>query len=102
MFLLDISFRLVRYSHVFKKFLTIYSKPEIQVVHFVSKPNGGVASARNQGLEIASGKWVLMLDGDDILAPNFFNAVVCRIYYATRVNLRDSTAVWYLAYFTYC
>lgn len=36
----------------------------IKVVH---KPNGGVSSARNRGLEEAKGEWILFLDGDDLI-----------------------------------
>lgn len=39
----------------------------IRVIH---KANGGVASARNAGLDMARGEWVLFLDGDDKLAPD--------------------------------
>ncbi|MBQ8201329.1 MAG: glycosyltransferase family 2 protein [Clostridia bacterium] len=38
----------------------------IRVIH---KENGGLASARNAGLDMARGEWVLFLDGDDKLAP---------------------------------
>lgn len=34
-----------------------------------SKPNGGVASARNRGLELVTGEWVLFLDSDDAYLP---------------------------------
>lgn len=37
-----------------------------QVVH---KQNGGLSSARNAGLDRASGQWVLFVDGDDYLVP---------------------------------
>lgn len=40
----------------------------IQVIH---KANGGVASARNAGLEVAKGKYVFVLDGDDVLDKRF-------------------------------
>ncbi len=37
-----------------------------KVVH---KVNGGVASARNTGLDVASGEWIAFLDADDVWAP---------------------------------
>lgn len=47
--------------------------PKIRVIH---KPNGGVASARNAGLAIATGKYVMCLDDDDILEPTFIEKAV--------------------------
>ncbi len=41
----------------------------IQVIH---KPNGGVSSARNSGLDMARGKYVCFIDGDDIIHPQMF------------------------------
>ena len=39
----------------------------VKVFH---KENGGVSSARNAGLAIASGDWIMHLDGDDRIAPD--------------------------------
>ena len=40
--------------------------PRIKVV---SQPNQGAAAARNHGLEMAVGKWVLFVDADDFCRP---------------------------------
>lgn len=43
-------------------------KPQIRVFH---KENGGVSSARNMGLDEAQGEWVMFVDSDDELLPQF-------------------------------
>ena len=45
----------------------------IVVVH---KPNGGLADARNAGLRIATGKYVLFVDGDDWLDADAIQTLV--------------------------
>lgn len=42
----------------------------VRVFH---KPNGGVSSARNLGLENASGEWVMFVDSDDYVSNSFFD-----------------------------
>ena len=45
----------------------------IQVIH---KENGGLASARNAGMDVAIGKWLFFLDSDDWLEPDAVSKVM--------------------------
>ncbi len=40
---------------------------------YISKQNGGLGSARNAGLDIASGEFVGFIDGDDLAHPEMFS-----------------------------
>jgi len=40
--------------------------PDIRIIR---KPNGGLSSTRNAGLEAARGRWVVPLDADDLIEP---------------------------------
>ena len=56
----------------------LYARKEarIKVIH---KTNGGLVSARKAGLEVASGEYVGYVDGDDWVAPGFYEALVTAI-----------------------
>jgi glycosyltransferase involved in cell wall biosynthesis len=45
-------------------------------VRVIRKPNGGLGSARNAGLQAARGRWVVPLDADDIIDPTLIEKVV--------------------------
>lgn len=47
--------------------------PNIRVVH---KANGGVSSARNEGIKIAKGEYIWFVDGDDIVIHNTFSGII--------------------------
>lgn len=42
----------------------------------IDKPNGGVASARNAGLEKAKGEYIVFFDPDDMLYPQFLEIML--------------------------
>lgn len=44
----------------------------IRVIH---KPNGGVSSARNCGLDNSNGDWICFIDADDYIKGNYFGCV---------------------------
>lgn len=49
------------------------SDPRIAVIH---KMNGGLSSARNAGLDIATGKYVAFIDADDTIHPQYIEILV--------------------------
>ena len=44
-------------------------------VRLIDKPNGGVSSARNAGLDAASGCYAAFVDSDDFVSPDFFRCI---------------------------
>ena len=46
---------------------------EIKVIH---KANEGVSAARNTGLDIANGDYVIFIDSDDYIKENYFESVI--------------------------
>lgn len=44
-------------------------------IRLIRKPNGGVSSARNVGLDAATGDWIAFLDADDLWLPGYVDAI---------------------------
>ncbi len=66
-----------------------YAKTDdrIRVIH---KTNGGISDVRNTGLEEATGIYLMYVDGDDHIAPNYVEkAVKCAEQYKAEVVIFD-------------
>ncbi len=45
-------------------------------IRIISKENGGVASARNAGLQAATGEWIGFMDADDRIDPEMYELMI--------------------------
>lgn len=64
------------------------NEPKIKVIH---KQNGGLSSARNRGIEEASGSLISFVDSDDFIAPDFLEI----LYSNLKNNRCDLSKVLY-------
>lgn len=53
-----------------------YQRQHESYVKVIHKQNGGVSSARNAALAIASGEYVSFVDGDDYISSDYFSSIV--------------------------
>ncbi|MFD2442714.1 glycosyltransferase [Bacillus sp. CGMCC 1.16607] len=59
--------------------------------------NVGASKARNIGLNIAEGEWVLFLDADDIVLPNLLEEEICTLH-TMQMEMGDSLVLVYPSY----
>lgn len=50
--------------------------PRVRVVH---KNNGGVASAKNEGIRCATGNYLTFVDSDDYVEPDYFDTLLAQL-----------------------
>ncbi len=60
-------------SEVAGELIKKYSNHDIRLIE---KPNGGVADARNTGIDAAESDWVLLLDSDDMFERTFMQKAI--------------------------
>lgn len=55
-----------------------YAKADMRII-VIHKPNGGVSTARNEGVRIASGEWIGFVDPDDYVEEDWLQIIVNRL-----------------------
>lgn len=48
----------------------------IRVIH---RENGGLSAARNSGIEVAQGEYIMFVDSDDYIEPNVLNGLLAQV-----------------------
>ena len=56
----------------------LYAQNDERII-VIHKKNGGLVSARKAGLDVASGEYVGFVDGDDYIAPTFYEVLLNEI-----------------------
>lgn len=52
---------------------------DVECVKLFSKENGGISSARNYGLDVACGKYIMFVDQDDKPVPEMIDKAICTL-----------------------
>jgi glycosyltransferase involved in cell wall biosynthesis len=65
----------------------LISKYPGKKIHLIEKENGGLADARNTGINAAKGDWILPLDSDDKFLPRFMETTVDIIAGDKNINI---------------
>lgn len=68
-----------------KEIVTEYMKKDNRI-RIVSVPNGGLSYARNNGIRVAHGKYVLPLDADDKIAPTYIEKAL-QVFHSQETTL---------------
>jgi glycosyltransferase involved in cell wall biosynthesis len=77
--------------------------------HYFFQENKGVSFARNSGLEKSRGQYIITLDADDTIAPNFLGTLLNRfvqdpsltLVYPNVIFSGDKKGIWQLPEYTY-
>lgn len=67
-------------------------------LRLIEKPNSGVSDARNAGIRLAQGKYILPLDGDDKIAPQFLARTVALLDLHPEIGIAYTDWVYFGAH----
>jgi glycosyltransferase involved in cell wall biosynthesis len=60
---------------------------------YVAQDHGGLGAARNHGLRLATGRYITLLDADDVLMPNYLEKMVSRLDTDPQIDLLYPNAI---------
>ena len=77
-----------------------YAKKDSRI-KIIDKKNGGLSSARNAGIEVASYEYVVFLDSDDWIEPNTYELAISKMdddidLVRWNVRLVNYDDIWYV------
>ncbi len=78
-------------------------------IKYVYKKNGGLSLARNTGINLASAEFILPLDADDKIAPNYLSSALLifseqpdvKLVYGNAYRFGDENCFWDLGKYSY-
>jgi len=62
-------------------------------IRLIEKPNGGVCSARNEGIRQAKSEYIAFLDADDLYEPDFLKEI------AELIEMSPDASIWGTSYY---
>lgn len=63
-------------------------------IRYISQENRGISSARNKGIEIATGNWIALLDSDDEWLPQKLNRQISAIQKQPEFGICHTNEIW--------
>ncbi|WP_340314301.1 glycosyltransferase family A protein [Rhizorhabdus argentea] len=64
-------------------------------IRFLQTENGGLPTARNRAIAAADTPYVALLDGDDVLEPDFVSSMIAAIEVSPRIGFATGDAVFF-------
>jgi glycosyltransferase involved in cell wall biosynthesis len=62
-------------------------------IHLISQPNGGIAAARNRAMRMARGRFLALLDSDDLWLPTYLSDQLAILAERPDIDVLSSNAI---------